>query len=74
MLYGYSTIVVDVKFDGILFRYRRLVKSGLVLQDTPGFFTIIPPANLRMLKRISIRVTTQTATLEWSDPTMLVPV
>lgn len=57
MLYGDSVWVVEVGFDRIIFRYRRLlVPQMLVPQSTPLFLETVSPRYLERIRTIAINV------------------
>lgn len=55
MLYGTSVFIVEVGYDTIVFRHRRLLESGLVPQATPPFLDLLGP-NISRVRHIAINV------------------
>lgn len=55
-LYGESVFIVEVGYDTILMRHRRLLDSGLVPEATPSFLDLIGPPYLRRIRHLAINI------------------
>ena len=51
-----AVFVVEVGYDTVIFRYRRLLDSGLLPQATPPFLEVFGPATLRRIRNVAISV------------------
>lgn len=56
MLYGGSVFVVEVGYDTILMRHRRLLNSGLVPEATPSFLELLSPSNMQRIRHLAINI------------------
>ena len=56
ILYGQSVFLVEVGYDTLIFRHRRLRDSGLVTQTTPPFLDVLSARNLRRIRYLAINV------------------
>jgi hypothetical protein len=56
ILYGSNTFVIDISFDGIKFRYRWLLPSGLAPNRAYGFFEQFPPNNISRMRHLIVNV------------------
>lgn len=56
VLYGQNDFLVGVNYESVLFRFRRLLKSGLVPQGNPALLDVLSTSNLRSLKNLSVTI------------------
>lgn len=56
IIYGESVFIVEVGYDTIAMRHRRLLGSGLVPEATPAFLELVSSSNLRRIRQLAINV------------------
>jgi len=56
MIYGTNTFLLFVTFNGITFRFRWLLPSGLAPSASKGFLELLPPKYLQLIKRVVIHI------------------
>ncbi|KAL9050498.1 MAG: hypothetical protein Q9162_006605 [Coniocarpon cinnabarinum] len=56
ILYGESMFIIEVGYDSITLRHRRLLESGLVPEATPTFLELLSPSNMRRIRHLAINI------------------
>lgn len=56
MIYGNNTFLLFITFNGITFRFRWLLPSGLAPSASKSFLDMLPPKYLKLIKRVVVHI------------------